>query len=362
MAQRLRASGAQTGGGIPTLQTNHSSMNQPHFGINVGQNGITNDMMNWQAEPYDVTNPKLVLPFHFAPNANEKGWRRGTPIFIFRIAGVIQTPALDISQVCELAYETAMMKVERRLALGTGDNQGSALKRSFDYDTNNIFSSMEGVRDMLDFAGVLFRAPGPYMRTGRGKDEFTVFAGGPKTAPLQLFGEIDFPNMWDHYPRVISPLQCLWLLIKEIALSDMVEGRGMYGEVRRSSNVSPQPTDTVVALLWYTSPDNNPPQRAQNVSDLYENPTKQPPLYSRSYKKFNMKKDKDGNMVVNPDSFTIEDGLVMLIGTAQQPIAPISNTGDYSNKLQNYSLDEINRKEKIHIYLPRRGHHVIPYY
>jgi hypothetical protein len=356
MAQRLRV-GNQ---GVPALDMNHSSMNKPEFGIGVGANGVTRDMMDWQGEPLDPNDPRGVYAFNFMPNVNEKAWRKGTPLFTIRTPGTIMQPALDISQVQELAWEAAQEAVEERHSKGTrgdGDDRRSALKRSIDSEAQSTFTSMEAVREMLDYSGVLFRAPGPYMRTGRRNDEFTLFAGGPKTAPLQIFGGTDHPNMWDNYPRTITPGQCCWLIIKPIPLSDMMECKSSTGEIRRMTNITPRPTDMVIALIWYTSQDNKPPARAQNLGELMDNPTKQPPLYSRSYKKFRV----DTNGEVSEKFFDIEDGEVFLIGFAQHAVTPLVTSNDQRTKLQTFSIEEINRKGKIFLYLPRPGYNNIPY-
>jgi hypothetical protein len=340
-------------------------MNQAAFGINVGGNGITKDMLDWQGEPLDTNDPKGVYAFNFLPNVNEKAWRMGTPLFTLRTAGTIMQPALDISQVQELAWEAALDAYEKRTigaAARDGEDRRSALKRSIDADmqglTQGVFSDMDQLRDMLDYSGVLFRAPAPYMRTGRGKDEFTMYSGGPKIAPLQIFGGIDHPNMWDNYPRVITPGQALWCLIKPIALSDMSECRTSTGEIRRMGNITPKPIDMVIAFIWYTNQDNNPPQRAQNLGELYKNPSKQPPLYSRSYKQFQINpktKQLDENM------FKIMDGLVILIGHCRHKVEPLITSNDMRTKHQTFSIDEINRKGKIHIFLPRRGYESVQF-
>lgn len=363
MATRLRGIGQN---GVPALDTNHNSFDKPEFGIGRGANGITDDMYDWQAEPLDVNDPRAVYPLNFRDNPNTSQWRMGTPVFTIREPGTLAQTALDISQVQELAWDAAQNEMIRSRdaarAVVTTDNEfgvaeDRSWKRTIHADVDNIFSSMSKVRELLDFSGVLFRAPAPYTRTGRRKDQFSEYRGGPRVAPLQLFGGIQIPNMWDHYPHSLTPGQRLWLIIKPIALSSMVECKSSSGDTKRMTNYTPEPTDQVIAFIWYTNKNGKPPPRASNMEELYKRHALQPPLYSRSYKEYQT--DDKGKKQVS--RFVIEDALIINIGTVRHHEPPINSSDEQRNSIRSFSLDELNRKKPVHIYVSRPGHNSIPF-
>lgn len=337
---------------------NHNSMTKREFGRD--QDSVPNDIADWQGEPFEPANPRLNYALPFQANVNQHLWNSGELVFCMREEGVPALRILDITQVQMLMWEAGIRQLEKahnQEPSATRDEL--ALKRGFKKEDEMTFFSMDMMREKLDFCGVLARQPTPYMRTDRAITEYAMYGGGPSLAALAMFGHAMLPNLWDNYPAFLYPSTALFLLIKPVPISEMgTTVVNSAGIMIRSKMISPNPTDMVLAVIPYTSADNMGPQRCKDPS-IYTNSTLHPPTNSRSYKQFLPKEGKPNEL--DPDRFTIEDGMVICVGTAAQGYSPKVSAADKVSRLQPLKRSDLTGKTPIEVHLVSAPRAVAPY-
>lgn len=354
MAKRFR--GDETAADV---DMNHNTMDKREFGI--GQSTIPNDLAEWQGEPFQPGDPKLNYPLTFQSNVNQHLWNPGELLFCMREEGCPALRILDLSQIQMLMWEAGIRQMEKVHGFNPPTSKDDmSLKRGFKKEDELAFFSMDTMREKLDFCGILARQPTPYMRTGRSVTEYAMYGGGPSLAPLAIFGHTIVPNVWDNYPAYLYQDMKLFLLIKPVPISEMgTTVVNSAGITIRSKMIAPKPTDMVIAVIPYVSSDNMGPQRCKNM-DIYTNSTLHPPTNSRSYKQF-LPKDPKIPHDLDPDSFTMEDGMVICVGTTAQGYSPKVSAADKPSRLQPLKRSDLAGKAPIEIHLVSSPRAVAPY-
>jgi len=340
------------------IDMNHNTMNKREFGRD--QDSIPNDLAEWQGEPFEPANPRLNYPLPFQSNVNQHLWNAGEMLFCMREDGCPALRILDITQVQMLMWEAGVRQLEKVHGHLELSNREDTLKRGFKKEDELTFFNMDTIRDKLDFCGVLARQPTPYMRTGRAITEYAMYGGGPSLAPLAIFGHTFVPNLWDNYPAYLYQDMKLFLLIKMVPISEMgTTVVNSSGITIRSKMIAPKPTDMVMTVIPYVSADNMGPQRCKNM-DIYTNSTMHPPTNSRSYKQF-LPKDPTKPDILDPGNFTIEDGMVICVGTAAQGYSPKVSAADKLSRLQPLKRSDLTGKTPIEVHLVSSPRAVAPY-
>lgn len=355
------------GGSRPVLD--RSGLNQPGFGLGYAAGTFPGDFKKWQVSQTSKSNPSWAYPLPFNKfDDSDKYWDTSTIIWLVKEKQVVRHLVLDTenlrfyakeeSRSSYLAKKNAGINVN---TLGLG-NVGS--KRDFNEverppdsklkevlnmrrtapDTS-IFLDLDKFSSTITIIGVLRQKIEPFMNTGRREMDYGQTNSSATVMNVVPWGYALFPNMFNNL-KPILPGDKLYVIVKKVPRR--IAGRHINPVTKAVVSADfLGPIDNrelTIDVIFYTSPNNEPPPRLLDLRKTHLKPDEQPPLWCRQYKEFNDPK--------KPNEFELKDGLVFELGIALHRYSPTSSIDPLSRKeLNTYSQAEMNAKQKMEVFL-----------
>jgi hypothetical protein len=337
---------------VPYPNLKHDSINQQQFGIGVGMDGFPMSAFDWQSPPTMKSNPTHTYNLAFIPRTDDvqRAWIPGVMIWVIAEDDVAAFTAFDNSSLSQLFSEESVsefvmkqtgMKADARwgydqpssLSRSKAGNEAHSIlgKRGYHKD---MFPTLDKVRELLRFAGIVHENPKPLLQYGSSRGEYGKWTGGQMNLSIVTYGKTMIANLCNNEKTILAGDR-IFIMIKYVTMNVNGTNR-MAGASRATSK------DLTLECVFYTSQDNEGPRRCDDLSLLADDNVEQPPLDSRTYKAYvgaNLKP-------------VFRDALVLCIGTALHSYvaSPISSQLRHSQTpLSKISIDEYNTKPKIEI-------------
>jgi hypothetical protein len=345
---------------------NRSGLYHPSFGMPTSAGGLPLNIMKSQPEPVDRSYPVSTIGIPFMPGSSVNLWDRGMIAWGVREQHRNFSLIMDTASITSLFMEETMDMLSKRIQqpvvklshkrqklqnLNPKESDQSELyKNTQQRSLAGLFSDINAIRKGIDLVGALHHAADPSMQVGPLKNQFDHWEAGPRRLATVVLGHVEMPNMWASSSQ-IRPGQPLFVIIKKVPISRVVNYRSPSGQLYTDYNSTIEPErDLVPVLIWYTNNDFSMPAAARNLDELNDNLYLQPDLNSTTYKEFDPK---------IKNRFYLREGVVIKVGRSVHKVDPINNRNiTETGQVKWESLDEINQKKKIEIFFMSRQKYI----
>lgn len=355
------------GGSRPILD--RSGLSQPGFGLGYAVGTFPGDFKKWQVSQTSRTNPSWAYPLPFNKfDESDKYWDSSTIVWLVREKQVVRHLVLDTEHVRFYAKEESrsfyIIQKNKNVATATLGLGNVGTKRSFNDEEKapesaikqvlnmrrtapdtSIFFDLDKFSSTITLIGVLRQKIEPFMNTGRGESDYGQYSGTATIMNVVPWGYALFPNMFNNL-KPILPGDKLYVIVKKVPRR--IAGRHINPDTKAvvsADFLGPiSSKELTIDVIFYTSPNNEPPPRLIDLRKTHLKPDEQPPLWCRQYKEFNNSS--------KPNEFELKDGLVFELGIALHRYSPTSNIDPLSRtELVTYSQAEMNAKQKMEVFL-----------